>query len=1611
MPIEPHDNQAGNIALLREQLRLGLTIVSETMVYQATDWVTGVHAADIDNDGDIELLLGSRDGMLHILTKRGDIKWKRSLDSGWSEWIGAVFGQAYPRSKTRIIAGARNGSIYALDKSGELLWHTSIGDAVRQVLVADINNDSRAEVVAGSEDMWVYAFDYETGREIWKCPTQGWIRTIAVCDVDGDGEVEVLAGSGDKSLYVISGQSGQHKQTFFLGQKMHALFAYDVDQDGVIEILVGTDKKDLFALKPNGQEKWRMFPPPDNRILALDVADINNDGHNEIIAASEDMHIYFLDAQGKLLWRHYLGIRPIGVHAVDLDRDGLVEILVGAQDNSLHVLRVDLAENLKALRHNILSAYKRVEASSLLSQLSQTEAALLEDLVRKHDREGPFTIARAKRFLRQHRYTDALPVFLRLREQRVQPLWKKSKNVGHIRSLCFGNIAADTHLELVVGTDEGEIQVLNAHGALVWLRPLPDQRIVMLQMGDLDGDGEPEVIACTYNRRIYLLNSRGKFNGKPMQEWIACIYMSQFVHAEQLRTEIIMGSRDNKITIYNSQLDILEVIPTLQGIKMICAYDLNGDGIPEIIAGTDDRYVHAYTRNGEKLWEYRTWDRVNALRVKDIDADGLPEIVVGSEDRNVHVLDYRGHLKWRYYTPHRVLDVDAYDVDQDGKVEVLIGDGDAYMYVLSGQGDLLWKYRTNDRVRVVQAEDVNKDGITEIALGSEDRLHLLQLVHLKPLELHIEQCWAALTEGRPARACISDLCQQSDAYLRAFALEKLAALPDLCEDDLDRFETISKESSLEERIAFAYAIPLIYRVSPLRSQQYLHLLAIDPIQDVQLALISCFPALTEADPAVSFEWLKRFSRNSNRWIRRACIRQLSELTPIFPKKAFALLTNTAAQHEIMWIQQESARALAHYCDLYPDEVVVCAFTLLSERIRPTVFQQIAHSATKLIAQRLFQALFHLLDDLNGVTLVIRTEAVMQALGEACGLDQGEANWQLYREFYRAGKLRTIHEIARYSVEAEQDGFVGDARLLRSLEYLKRLAPIARNVRLYLKREILLDRLTSLLSVEEALKRANSDLNREGPGGSERMVREADRQILQLITAQWTESVTRELSRLRGKADLLITVERRLIQMAGHVSIPLVVHNNGHSPADHVELKLRKNSDFAVIGSNSRTFDSIATEGSQETSFTIRPLIASPQLVFDLQYTDAEAAEKELIHSERIEIRSSPRAWTPISNPYNSGTPIRDSRMFYGRQDDVHILQEKLTNTPSNSVVVLSGQRRSGKTSLLYQLVNTEVLQPHIPVFIDMHGEGMEFTPTRFFSHIAHFIYLALKKQGLLIAPPDSQALKEDLSFTFRLFLEEVEEQLKGRKLVLLIDEFEILEEKMKENSVASEISQYFRSLIQHGQGVSFLLSGTRKIRELTGDYWSILFNIARQHRLSQLSERGAIQLITEPAQQYLQYDASALREIRRLTADQPYFIHLLCSHLVDHCNEIEQSYVTVDDINAVLDNVLETCHNHFAWMWNQSPIEGQLMLSALIEAAGGEDHPLSLMDIEDVYHHHAIPHTEPEVLQALEYLMREEIVEGTVAGEVTEVASSRMLCHIPVGLARLWIRRFKPLKG
>jgi outer membrane protein assembly factor BamB len=1580
---------------LQRALRLGLTIVSELWSFPTGDWVTSVHAADIDGDGDIEIILGVRNGNIYVLTRGAIQKWKLRLSTEWVRTLRGI-NNAEAADKTRIVIGSRDGRVQAFDENGKVCWDYKAGHVVRHVRVYDLNQNGKTFVLAASEDQSIHALSSESGDLVWKYNAGGWIQTVHAADIDGDGEMEVLAGSVDKHLYILDSQ-GRERWRHDLKNEVQYIVAEDIDRDGKTELLVATDAKDLRALTPDGQEKWRF--PCDSRILSLTLADLNRDGRCEVIAASEGKYVYFLDSRGKFLWKHNLGGRIFSVHAQDIDNDGQIEVLAGTE-NSVHVLHIELMDGL---REKIITTHKRLgEPPSTKLDLSSMELSLFYTFIKEPSPEEPlYRLEDAFNAMHAEDYLEALSTLVGLSQQKVQLLWRN--NIGRVRAVFSGDLLGDPQLEVVAGTDDGGIYVLNAAGQKIWSYLLKDNRIWTVFVGDIDLDGALEVVAGSNSGWLYVFSNTGETKWeRQMKDRVESVYINEEPQAGYAEMVIGLRGGQENIQIFNHHFEpVIKPIRTPHGVRVVATYDLDGDGMAEIIAGGDDDYVYAYRRDGSLLWSYRTGDRARGLVLKDLDHDGQMEIVVGSEDRNVHVLSNRGHLKWRYSTPHQVLSVNTLDLDLDGEIEVFLGTDDGNVLFLSKTGDLLWKYKVGDRVRGVQAADCNLDGKMEIIVGSEDgMLYLLQVLDQQEVLNAMEQCWRALRQQGGSEHLVYDLATHRSSSLRAFALTRIATQGILNEKDSAVLKKLIRDNAEEVRIVFAQEIPRLYRANPALSRGYMDILLGDRERDVKLALVETLPDIARLDENVAFQYLERFIKSIDAWVRRAIVRKLDQLTALAPERVFRLLL-ALTNDENEWVRQEAARALAHYFDLREKFLLSEARALITRKTDLALLKLIAYSSTRESVCSFFLVSVDLQETLAEGNALERLDQAVCAFEKTKELQYGQEVWQTYHELQHLHRMRTIEEIAYYKCIVCSASLSDVAYFDEIADILYRLTGVSGILAKYLKREGLGDRLASLLEATAAIEGIATRLKAEESQTREQNMVFPERLLIETLLTRWRTIIIGELSRLRGKADLRPVLRTKTTWSEEQIAILLDIRNEGRSPADNVRVTLKKNGDFDIIGQNMLELETVSASDTVVAEFTIRPRTSRPHLTFDLVYADAESREKTYTFADRLEIRKTERTFQRIPNPYSIGTPIQTRDMFYGREEDLAMLRDDLTSVSVNMVVVLYGQRRSGKSSLLYQLLNTSSLDPHIPVYIDMQHETLNMNTARFLHRLAQAIHHNLNIRGVQIDQPGIEDFQQDATLAFDLFLDQVEIARRQRKLIIMIDEFEVLEQKVKEKVLAGEIFEYLRSLMQHRRGINFLLSGTHTIEQLTMEYWSVFFNIARHQRLSRLSAEAARQLITQPIAGYLEYDPLAVEKIRQLAADQPYLIQLICRSLVSYCNEAQKSYVTINDVNTVQDRVMETGQVHFTWLWGQTSLEGRLVLSILAQEGGEEGRALSLKEIEKVYLNFKLPYDHQLILDALGNL---------VAGDIVKRVSEGTCFKVSIGLTRRWLRDNKPLK-
>jgi hypothetical protein len=303
----------------------------------------------------------------------------------------------------------------------------------------------------------------------------------------------------------------------------------------------------------------------------------------------------------------------------------------------------------------------------------------------------------------------------------------------------------------------------------------------------------------------------------------------------------------------------------------------------------------------------------------------------------------------------------------------------------------------------------------------------------------------------------------------------------------------------------------------------------------------------------------------------------------------------------------------------------------------------------------------------------------------------------------------------------------------------------------------------------------------------------------------------------------------------------------------------------------------------------------------------------------------------IPNPFIVGNPIKSRDMFFGRQDDFEYIKRKLHSGVKSYIIVFSGERRSGKTSILFQVLNGELGEDFLPILIDMQTMAGLQSENEFFEKIAKETFRSLDEAAINI---DQYNFFEQEVSPYKVFgklLDDIHTRYPEKNILFLIDEYELIEAKISEGSLNKNFVPFLAGVLESERKISFLFTGSKKLDERKSPYWNILFAKSLYRNVSFLSRNDTIRLITEPVKDYVTYDEEVIEKIYRLTAGQPFYTQVCCQNIVDHLNEKQKNNVALNDLDEIVDEILENPLPQMIYFWNSLSNEKKLILSLLSE--------------------------------------------------------------------------------
>ncbi|MEH2365754.1 N-6 DNA methylase [Nostoc sp.] len=340
-----------------------------------------------------------------------------------------------------------------------------------------------------------------------------------------------------------------------------------------------------------------------------------------------------------------------------------------------------------------------------------------------------------------------------------------------------------------------------------------------------------------------------------------------------------------------------------------------------------------------------------------------------------------------------------------------------------------------------------------------------------------------------------------------------------------------------------------------------------------------------------------------------------------------------------------------------------------------------------------------------------------------------------------------------------------------------------------------------------------------------------------------------------------------------------------------------------------------------------------------------------------------------TSPYIVASPVDRKEMFFGRNDVIEQIKRQLSTSKQANVILIEGNRRTGKTSILKQLQKPEILPNWILVDCSFQGAEGHHSKVGILTQdvyrlMARKIGWACHHAGVNVWLPGQSTstsnrpfnvqfisgLKEAFSAdhpfeTLELYLQSVLVAIQPRRLLLMLDEFDKLQEGIDSGITSPQVPENIRYLLHEYPNLSAIITGSRRLKRLREEYWSALFGIGQRIGISALPLEAARALVTAPVEGKLIYLPEARDRIVELCARQPFLIQTFCNIVFEYAARSGERTITPSHIEKVV-NEMAGDNEHFQTLWGYAATDRRRMILALCDQLAVGDDPVNLALLE-----------------------------------------------------------------
>ena len=374
---------------------------------------------DFDGDGDLEIVSVSTNDELAVMHHDGTMlaNFPMTLDGNMT--VGAAIGDINADGNVNIVVATWGDRLHAINLDGtEAAGFPAVlsGHVRSAPLLANLDGspDGSLEIIFGSNDNKLHAYD-ASGNELWyvSSSSQDIQADPAIADMDGDGDFEIFVGGLDRLVYAVD-----HTGTFLEGWPVGtggAIYSSpalaDINDDGIAEVFIGSNDRFLYGLNLDGSNIGG-FPVENTGNIqgSPTVADLDGDSDLEIIVGADD-NLLVMDISSNGETASYWP-----THRGNLHRTGVQLTVVGVDEQRIFPTSHKLYENYpNPFNPNTSIAFDIGEATQVTLVILDIRGRVVTELVSAPMTTGSYRVVWDGE--RQGRPADAGVYFYRLSTQ------------------------------------------------------------------------------------------------------------------------------------------------------------------------------------------------------------------------------------------------------------------------------------------------------------------------------------------------------------------------------------------------------------------------------------------------------------------------------------------------------------------------------------------------------------------------------------------------------------------------------------------------------------------------------------------------------------------------------------------------------------------------------------------------------------------------------------------------------------------------------------------------------------------------------------------------------------------------------------------------------------------------------------------------------------------------------------------------------------------------------------------------------------------------------------------------------------------------------------------